>query len=63
MRHLKISRILGGRLSINSKLRRLKHLSGGALVNPSSMQNLRIHGEDKEVKEFKKISKPLKFRL
>ena len=63
MRHLKISRILGGRLSINSKLRGLKHLSGGALVNPSSMQNLRIHGEDKEVKELKKISKPLKFRL
>lgn len=63
MRHLKISRILGGRLSINSKLRGLKHLSGGALVNPSGMQNLRIHSEDKEVKEFKKISKPLKFRL
>ena len=66
MRHLKISRILGGRLSINSKLRGLRHLSGGALVNPSSMQNLRIHGEDKEdkeVKEFKKMSKPLKFRL
>lgn len=63
MRHLKISRILGGRLSINSKLRGLKHLSGGALVNPSSMQNLRIHGEDKEIKELKKISKPLKFRL
>ena len=63
MRHLKISRILGGRLSINSKLRGLRHLAGGALVNPIGMQNLRIHGEDKEVKEFKKISKPLKFRL
>ena len=61
MRHLKISRILGGRLSINSKLRGLRHLSGGALVQP--MQNLRIHGEDKEIKELKKISKPLKFRL
>jgi hypothetical protein len=24
---------------------------------------LKIHSEDKEVKEFKKISKPLKFRL
>lgn len=63
MRHLKISRILGGRLSINSKLRGLRHLSGGALVNPS-LQHLRIHGEDKEDKELKKkISKPLKFRL
>ena len=61
MRHLKISRILGGRLSINSKLRGLRHLAGGALVQP--MQNLRIHGEDKEIKELKKISKPLKFRL
>lgn len=63
MRHLKISRILGGRLSINSKLRGLRHLSGGALVNPIGMQNLRIHGEDKEIKEFKRVSKPLKFRL
>ena len=61
MRHLKISRILGGRLSINSKLRGLRHLAGGALVHP--MQHLRIHGEDKEVKEFKRVSKPLKFRL
>ena len=63
MRHLKISRILGGRLSINSKLRGLRHLAGGALVNPIGMQNLRIHGEDKEIKEFKRVSKPLKFRL
>lgn len=62
MRHLKLSRVLGGRLTISSKLRGLKHLAGGALVNPT-IQNLRIHSEDKELKEFKKISKPLKFRL
>ena len=62
MRHLHISRILGGRLTISSKLRGLRHLAGGALVHPA-LHKLRIHDEDKEVKQFKKVSKPLKFRL
>ena len=60
MRHLKISRILGGKLTISSKLRGLRHLAGGALVQPA-LHTLKIH--DGEYKEVKKVSKPLKFRL
>ena len=63
MRHLKISRILGGKLTISSKLRGLRHLAGGSLVQPA-LHTLKIHdGEYKDAKEFKKVSKPLKFRL
>ena len=60
MRHLKISRILGGKLTISSKLRGLRHLAGGSLVQPA-LHTLKIH--DGEYKEVKKVSKPLKFRL
>ena len=60
MRHLKISRILGGKLTISSKLRGLRNISGGSLVQPA-LHTLKIH--DGEYKEVKKVSKPLKFRL
>ena len=63
MRHLKISRILGGKLTISSKLRGLRNISGGSLVQPA-LHTLKIHDDEyKDVKEFKKVSKPLKFRL
>ena len=63
MRHMKLSKFLGGRLTITSKLRGLRNISGGALVQPA-LHTLKIHdGEYKDVKEFKKVSKPLKFRL
>ena len=60
MRHLKLSKVLGGRLTITSKLRGLRHLAGGSLVQPA-LHTLKIH--DGEYKEVKKVSKPLKFRL
>ena len=63
MRHLRLSKVLGGKLTISSKLWGLRHLAGGSLVLPA-LHTLKIHdGEYKDVKEFKKVSKPLKFRL
>ena len=60
---MKLSKVLGGRLTISSKLRGLRNISGGSLVQPA-LHTLKIHdGEYKEIKEFKKVSKPLKFRL
>ncbi len=53
MRHLKISRILGGRLSINSKLRGLRHLAGGALVQP--MQHLKYIVKIKKLKSLRRF--------
>ena len=35
MRHLQISRILGGKLTISSKLQGLRNISGGSLVQPA----------------------------
>ena len=63
MRHLRLRKVFGGKLTISSKLRGLRHLAGGSLVQPA-LHTLKIHdGEYKDVKEFKKVSKPLKFRL
>ena len=71
MKHLHLSKILGGKLTSHFKLRALQHLAraggslvtpfGGSLVHPHGLQHLRISDEGGHQK--KRVSKPLKFRL
>ena len=66
MKHLLLSKLMGGKLTSHFKLRGLQHLArgvGGSLVHPHGLQHLRISEHGDEHHQKKRVSKPLKFRL
>ena len=63
MRHLQLSKVLGGRLTITSKLRGVEEYFWRSFGATCFAYIKNTYGEYKDVQEFKKVSKPLKFCL